>query len=311
MFGRIYQRLHAILESPAGTLKQEMPLQIIVNPADEGETMGLNETIEGFHDAVGPYRLTLTSGHLTVGGVVHFTMNLASVPSELRLRSVNALFIQSFDLASHKNRAKHTPSQQQRQLFQIDSRTLQRQNAAIEPTSPVLSARRNTVVHSPSSVPSGEDLLGLVHAGDGFELSHVARMPIDDLLRPTTQPGSKTPIRVSHKVVIQVFFSTSHGGQELALRAERPVTITSCCCMLESLLLPSYSEALHEVAPQNIPEDEKRRRARFNCSTGCLCGFTLERLLLKTHAPILKAHEETGNGDAAASNAVFKANKIP
>lgn len=32
-FGRVYHRLHAIAEGPSGTLKEEIPVEVIVNPA--------------------------------------------------------------------------------------------------------------------------------------------------------------------------------------------------------------------------------------------------------------------------------------
>ncbi|KZV98613.1 hypothetical protein EXIGLDRAFT_763295 [Exidia glandulosa HHB12029] len=342
-FGRVYHRLQAVVEGPSGTLKEEIPLEVIVNPAPEGETLGLNERIEGFHDQTGPYLLTLTSGHLTVGGVVHFTMNLASAPSDLRIISVSAQIIQSYILHSHsKPGLSGKPTPHRRPLFLIDYRTPlrrpltpsrpssvdggaenmkgKRKDTVDSVSSPSSGAatprgrppgRPSTVVNSKTPVPDGEPLLGYILAGGSLELSHVARMPDDDLLRPTTQPCTDAPIRITHTVVLEVRFSTSFGGTERALRAERPVTISSCCCLLESMLLPSYTDAVGDgdgTRPQG--KDSKARDYRFNCTMECTCGFTLERLLTQTHAPILKAHEDTANGNITPSEEVFIANKI-
>jgi len=52
-FGRVYHRLHAIAEGSSGTIKEDVVIEVVVNPADEGETMGLNERIEGFNEEIG------------------------------------------------------------------------------------------------------------------------------------------------------------------------------------------------------------------------------------------------------------------
>lgn len=71
-----------------------------------------------------PYLLSLSSGHLTVGGVVHFTMNLASVLSDLRVNSVTAHIIQSYIFYSHaKPGMTGRPPPHRRQLFSLYSRT--------------------------------------------------------------------------------------------------------------------------------------------------------------------------------------------
>ena len=80
----------------------------------------------------------------------------------------------------------------------------------------------------------------------------------------------------------------------------------------------AYNEAVEEEKSDKpdfsyfgrYAQDSPARRNRFGCAMQCTCGFTLERLLLKTHAPILKAHEESAKGEMTPTEEVFIANKI-
>lgn len=184
---------------------------------------------------------------------MHFTMNFASAPLDLRVHSVTAMIIQSYVLYSHaKPGVTGNPTPHRRQLFNIDYNTpLRRPGTPPSGTQtprtgvePFKSTRPSTVVNSKTPVPLGEHILGFIKSGDSLEVSHVARMPDDDLLRPTTQRTTQCPVRISHKVVLEVRFSTAANKSERALRAERNVTISSCCCLLESMLLPCRSGRL-------------------------------------------------------------------
>jgi len=49
---------------------------------------------------------------------------------------------------------------------------------------------------------------------------------------------------------------------------------------------------------------------RPNCASQCLCGYTMEGLLSKQHAPLLKAHQDAATGnDRGGSNEIFMASK--
>ncbi|EJD55551.1 hypothetical protein AURDEDRAFT_109835 [Auricularia subglabra TFB-10046 SS5] len=321
-FGRVYHRLHAVAEGPGGTIKTEVPFEVIVNPAAEGETSGLNERLEGFNDEIGPYLMTLSSEHVTVGGVVHFMLNLASVPTDTYVYSVSAIIKQSYFLRSHlKPNLTGTPPPHKRPVFVLDHRTpVRRPQVKSRPSSPTTPApapspertggRPSTVVRSKGTPPPGKDVLAFIKAGESLEISHVARMPDDDLLRPTTQKSTVAPITISHQVTLEVRFSVAGNDSVRVLRAERPLVISSCCCMLESLLLPSYNDAVEDKSgPTSFATANSRPRLGCN-AVECVCGFTLERLLQKQHAPLLKAHEDTAREDVVPSDEVFIANKI-
>ncbi|EJD48952.1 hypothetical protein AURDEDRAFT_112697 [Auricularia subglabra TFB-10046 SS5] len=124
-YGRVYHRLQAVAEGPAGTVKTEIPLEIIINPAPEGDMFGLDETVQGFNQEVGPYRMNLSSEQLTVGGAVHFTLHLASLPADTNIYSVSAHVKQSYTLTSPlRSQLTCTPAPHERQIFLLDHRTV-------------------------------------------------------------------------------------------------------------------------------------------------------------------------------------------
>ena len=68
--------------------------------------------------------MTLTSHHVTVGGPVHFTLNMPSAPSDLRIHSVSGWIVQKYTLTSHTNPSlTASPPPHRRQLFKLDHHT--------------------------------------------------------------------------------------------------------------------------------------------------------------------------------------------
>ncbi|KAH7098667.1 hypothetical protein BKA62DRAFT_712618 [Auriculariales sp. MPI-PUGE-AT-0066] len=279
-YGRVYHKLQGIAEGPGGPLKDDTVLEVVVNPADEGETLGLNERVEGFSAEIGPYLASLTSGHVTVAGAVHYKLNLPSVPEDTRIQSITGSIIQSYQLRSHtRPGVTGTPQPHVRRVFRLDASTPRQQHGSVTPPAGGgvqkmdLSAnprRPATVVLSKSPTPPGENLLAFIPKGESLEVSHHKRL--------------------------------------LALRVERPMNMSSCCCMLESLLLPSYNEVQDA---SDLADGLRGRDYRLGCSIQCLCGYTLDKLLSKQHAPVLKAHMDAAAGnDHGGSDEIFASNKI-
>ncbi|KAJ9111408.1 hypothetical protein QFC19_001177 [Naganishia cerealis] len=111
--------------------------------------------------------------------------------------------------------------------------------------------------------------------------NEVIRMPDENRLRPSTCPGTITPIKVSHEFSLQIYFSI--WGEDAAgnplpkpgpghLRKAiltQGVLITSCACTKKNLALPTYEDSqIHETfAPRQEIEADK-----------CACGDPLSEL---------------------------------
>lgn len=272
-----------------------------------------------------PYALSLRSQHFTVSGLVQFSLSIPSVPTGLKILSVAAHIAQSFHLQSLSNPNKSArPPIQRRLLFRLDgsisgcASPLTRSTTSSENPCQLSSIPSDCPPLRPSSAdPTGRpqrrvpEFPVIVRQGDAFQISHLARMPNDDIIRPSTHSSTTSVISVTHEIEFEIRFDRLDGSLQvidktLAWRVSRPITITSvciylcarpilalneqifrqCCCMLESLLLPSYS-AKDPLDPCGSPDDVLANVAKMarvqrdgsKCRLRCLCGATLECLV--------------------------------
>lgn len=135
-----------------------------------------------------PYLMTISSGHATVGGAVHVKLNLPSVPEDTHVSSVVMSVEQSYNLRSPtKPGVTANPLPHKRRVFRLDSRTPLRPSGPVTPpakeahSSPLTKGKPTTVVHTKHAAPSGANLLAFVAKGESLEVSHVARLPDDDM----------------------------------------------------------------------------------------------------------------------------------
>ncbi|KAH7092779.1 hypothetical protein BKA62DRAFT_722945 [Auriculariales sp. MPI-PUGE-AT-0066] len=90
----------------------------------EEETSITDERIEGSNDETGPYLFTLTSPHLTVGGLIYFSLTLAAASVErLVAHNVVGTIMQSYRLKSPKDETVVKPPTHERMLFRLDGGT--------------------------------------------------------------------------------------------------------------------------------------------------------------------------------------------
>ena len=89
----------------------------------------------------------------------------------------------------------------------------------------------------------------LVPQGKAYQFSHLAGLPGDDIVRPSTVPGTNTPIKITHEVLLEVRFegppavgvgdnpSGVGGNRVKVLRIERPIVISSVSQVLVFLFI--------------------------------------------------------------------------
>jgi hypothetical protein len=186
-------------------------------PYSEGETSILNERSEGFNDETGPYLITLSSPHLTVGGLLHLSVTLGAAPETgLIIHNVTGKILQSHVLTSPKDRTKtKVVPPHERSLLHVDRGSPLRwpgepdqwaksgnrpmpiisiepsavvgesgQSSPRSPTAP--SSNRGRQGRSKSrdrkkqfNLPRDGEFLAVLGPGEAFKLSHLARMPLD------------------------------------------------------------------------------------------------------------------------------------
>ncbi|PLW45257.1 hypothetical protein PCASD_04033 [Puccinia coronata f. sp. avenae] len=161
-----------------------------------------------------------------------------------------------------------------------------------------------------SPEPQSDQDIPLVTLTDdhaSWEIEHIGRLPTDDVIRPSTNSGTQTNIQIFHTLIFEIHFSVENDwniGQaedpgalsnsknfksnkslppkpilQKVLSIKKSVQISSCCCMVENLVLPPYStfDPNAEFVQDPTPSHAARR---FKC----VCGISTD-VLLKTQNP--------------------------
>ncbi|KAL8277053.1 hypothetical protein RQP46_010587 [Phenoliferia psychrophenolica] len=265
-----------------------IPVWIIANPAAPGELpQGLEIVVQDFGGDIGPIAMHVSSSHLTVSSLVFLNITFLAPPA-LKIMSVAAFIQQSFEL-TYLDPAIGTfsPPRQRKTLFYADQTTpiveegslLARENLGRGATQPLAFESRRM-----SPKPLVE-----IAAGEEWSYSRIVRVPDDDQVRPSTLEGTSTRIRVKHKLVTEVRYRTPGSKKDMILEMSTDVVIASCCCLSDSLLLPSYAKA----APASTPIRPFHRR--------CLCNSTLQEMVRKDGAELSRADRPRRTAAAPAA----------
>lgn len=265
-YGNVRHTIRAWCEGGSwGTLESfPRPVWLVASPCPPGELpTGLEVVVRHADAEVGPIALHISSPHLTVASLCFMNIALDSPPA-LEILSVGAYIIQTFSVHyEDPSIGTITQPRQKKILFYVDQTS--------------------------SLAKSTDDLLDTDHLGRGVSLpgtfesrsrrpkplvtlepgmpwsySRIVRMLDDDTLRPTTLENTETPIRVKHKLVTEVRYRMKGSKSEKTLECATKVTIASCCCLSDSLLLPSYTPK--QPTEQRVHPFHRR----------CLCNRSLQ-----------------------------------
>lgn len=175
--------------------------------------------IETFRNDLGPVGLSISSPHLTVASLIHFKLTLASPVVNVTILSVSASVSQRFEIHYDSNkRGVAQPPPRRHIIFHVDSTTA---------TSPDLLDPKNFLVgNALPKKAAPEPLVELEANGAGWNYERIARLPCDDLIRPTTLDGTETKIRVSHSLVGEIRYRIGNGPDQVLVMSKK-VTIAS------------------------------------------------------------------------------------
>ncbi|ORY35614.1 hypothetical protein BCR39DRAFT_511144 [Naematelia encephala] len=253
-----------------GDLLAARSLIVHANPGPTGGVSQLDIRKEGFVAGLGSWRFTASADVFSISAVLLLTLSIPAPDPRATIFFCRLLVTQSYCLHSPRtpNAPPHAPEAPKHHvIYQVGKP--HRHND-----------RRPG--HSQESLWRGPQAGGIDSAEDGWKTKAVARMPNHEKIRPSTSHGTVTPIRVSHEVQLQVFYSVEgetvagmqiQGPGELRMMAVKlPVIVPSCCCSTSSLDLPTYSrdsgqtQSIDDIL--NGPPDERQ----------CMCGHTFAEL---------------------------------
>lgn len=283
-FGTVRHTVRAVCEGLGafGTTIASLyvPLWIIANPSPQGELPeGLEVVVQDFGAEVGPLAFTVSSAHLTVASLLFLNISFLAPPA-LTIMSVTGYIAQQFTVTyDDPSIGTAAPTSQKKLLFYVDQTTREKETTEEGPN---LIERGN--VGKGASLPAAyesrrlnpkpfAELLGEKE----WSYSRIVRIPDDDHVRPTTLEHTETRIRVKHRLIAEVKYRMAGSKKDMVLSMSTDVTIASCCCLNDSLLLPSYAAS----APVTIPVRPFHRR--------CLCNQTLRQMVEKHGAELERA----------------------
>ncbi|KAM0748149.1 hypothetical protein T439DRAFT_382626 [Meredithblackwellia eburnea MCA 4105] len=302
-YGRIRQSVWAEAKGIGGILggevkSKEVPFYLVTNPGGAGASSPpppLHLRVDGEHDELGSFSIALQSQHIMVGGLILLRLLLSSNPRPLKILSIKLRIRQTFSLRQPLQTSNSAPSPA--------PVTDYREIGTISHLHPPNFGNVRNNSRPPPPPPEDDDSNGLfiplakLEPGEAFNVHHLMRLPNDNLLRPSTQPGTDTAIGVEHKLLLEVFYKSfgESGGEGIEgaqtegdgwgemkrWRCEKGVDFYSCCCFLDSLTLPVYS--LRDPHPDAEP-----------VAPDCVCALKLSKMIELQGKVLMRETEELG-----------------
>lgn len=250
----------------------------MVNPAPDGGVTPLTVLFNDMHDTVGMLSVACTSNNISVGGLFNIDIHSPSAPADLLVYMVRISLDTTIELFTKRKGRQVTPVQK-RKLFE---------KGCVAPQEKMLSEE-------------ADHLPGYIHyAGStsAWTVQGVARIPDDNAIRPSTMPGTRSPLRFHHVLVVEVVHSRSDPSVPDALTPEgrrklkvftlrQSIVIPSCCCALDAVTLPAYSATpssastvpqLKHLTGTTWEQIVMANQDRGESHNMCVCGMSLADL---------------------------------
>lgn len=178
----------------------DKPTYFVVNPGLDEPSQPpppLYIRLEDIVEDLGPYSMTMQSQHCMVGGLLLFRLNLPFPPMDFFIYSIRVRIIQSIRLQSPVDKSHiQCPQPSVQTVFALDATTPPNNGKVSEPTRPNKNDPHTTRL-GPMKVLRKDEM---------WKVLHLARLPSDNFLRPSTFAGTITPISVSHAIQMEMIY---------------------------------------------------------------------------------------------------------
>ncbi|WVQ81909.1 hypothetical protein IAT38_004036 [Cryptococcus sp. DSM 104549] len=254
-----------------GDLCASRELVVHANPSRTGGVTQLDLRKEGFVDGLGSWRFSASADTFSISSVILISITVPTPSPHTTIFLARLVLAQSYTITSPRtpNLPPSTPEAPKHHvLYQVGRAHKQGERFPMRDV---------------DSLWRGCDAGGAGDAAEGWRIKAVARMPNHDKIRPTTGEGTITPIRVSHELIFQVFYSLDgesvrgekiDGPGELRMMSVKmPICVPSCCCTANALHLPTY-ETAHCSPADNIDAILASPPTKHRC----MCGSTFAEL---------------------------------
>ncbi|KAI5451737.1 hypothetical protein NCC49_001384 [Naganishia albida] len=270
----------------------EKHLLISANPNPSMGPSALRRHKRGVAAGIGEWNVYLWSDAFTVGGYVVPRIEFSHMATACNIYSIELHLQQTYSIIPYDE-------------FQIGVYDLE------EYQYPTKTFELESWGKKPKTNKPGTDAQALWRGTDQpmeeevkrftWEADKPVRLPVAESMRPSTCPGTKTPIILSHKFVLKVYFSVTGetvAGEQIPdangvghlrlLIVTVPELLPSCTCVNEWVTLPDYN-----TDAQNYPQPPQ-----FSQSEGtqkkipiCACCYKSEQFLPPPFSKAFPAEE--------------------
>ncbi|WVN90233.1 uncharacterized protein L203_105469 [Cryptococcus depauperatus CBS 7841] len=258
-----------------GDLCSSRELLVHAIPPSTGGVGLLDIRKEGFVEGIGSWKFTASGDVFCISSVILLSVTIPSPSPLATIFIVRLVLSQSYTLLSPRtpNGPYHQPEAPKHHVLYQVGRVYKA--GGKHPGPDVESLWRG----SATGGQGGKDGL------EGWKVKAVARIPNHEKIRPTTNDGTITPIRVSHELILQVYYSLHNqfvsgekleGPGELRLMSVKmPVCVPSCYCVSDALNLPTYETSQPSLSPSDM---NHILSSPPNPKKWCMCGSTFAEL---------------------------------
>jgi hypothetical protein len=149
----------------------------------------------------GPFSLDISSNELLVNAALYLSLRCPSPPPDLVVYAVNVYIRQQVTITSPRPGGKTTTILGPK-LWMIQEGE---KSGYGKPGFAELARARGSMLYEASSTTEGSS--SETSTSEGWEFTRFSRLPEDNDLRPTTAPGTKSPLRFLPSLYVEVIFS--------------------------------------------------------------------------------------------------------
>ncbi|KAL7423927.1 hypothetical protein Q5752_001512 [Cryptotrichosporon argae] len=264
-------------------------------PSASGGVYELDVRKEGYVPGLGSWRFTASADVFAISSAMLVAITVPSPAPSCTIFFVRLLLVQSYTIRSPRtpNDPPHKPEAPRNHvLYQIG-----------RPHRP----GEKVLAHNVPALWRGPGACGKDPEG-GWKTRAVVRLPNHDKIRPSTNEGTITPIRVTHDLTLQIFYSVEgetvtgrpiKGPGEVRMCQIRVgVLVPSCCCTTPTLDLPTY-DTPPASPPKLAPDDHMFDRPLY--LEKCLCGQSFAQLGEAAMRRMADAERDAAAGATAAT----------
>ncbi|KLT41852.1 hypothetical protein CC85DRAFT_292445 [Cutaneotrichosporon oleaginosum] len=239
--------------------------KVHANPAPSGGAYQLDIRKEGYVEGLGLWRFSATSDAFSVASVMMVNLTIPAPSPKCSIFFVRLILSQSYVIYSPR-----TPNDAPTKAEAPKNHVVYQVGRPHRHGEAVLG-------HSVEALWRGPEAGGKSTSA-GWRTRAVARLPNHEKIRPSTNPGTITPIRVAHEFLLRVFYSIEGEsvagkpikgpGEVRMCQVRLPVIVPSCLCSTATLNLPTYECA----------REASKGEKELDPSKMCQCGTSFAEL---------------------------------